>query len=654
MTEFNLLDKTDEWMTRERFTAPRKPHLYPSEASVEGIDDHGRKTVYGTCMRKAYLRVTKTAEEAPPDARAQWIFMQGKIIEEALVERWKQMGIWLENNLKFYWPEYNISGEIDALLANPETGEMFGVEVKTFYGYHGKKQIMGNTRQKGAPKMSHLLQSLIYTSYFKDRIPYWKMVYFARDEVARREFNIRLSEEDKDGKIWPIIDGESFSKFSVNDILDRYTKLNEHIEKEIVPDKDYTLYYDDKRVEEEKKLGNVSKSAYEKWQKGKKKIGDWQCIAEGTLIKLESGLWKPIEHIESGDQVLTRNGYQTVQRTWNHGPRSNLYAIKPYILDDYIATNDHKILVGSANNYHKYKEKILQTTDFYTVEDLVKIGYSTQPMYWAGYQIDTRIDPLFQPTNDELLVLGNFITEGCYRKNEDGNTYKVQFTYHVDERKNAKEVGEAALRLGATSYKIKEFIDTRHDKTHRSLQLNVYGVDLVHFLRAHIRGTHSYNKSFLEQVMKLNPERQQYLLDIMLRQDGSTIHNRSSEVQNYTTTSKALALQVQEIWLRNKKIASLVRQKEGIAEFGERQYIAREAYHVRHFPNAQYNYGFFEGDLLYARINKIEKLENATYNVYDLSINETPEFQTQGGIVHNCSYCPFKTYCWKRDGSPRN
>lgn len=274
MPDFNLLEATDAWMTRQQFTSARQAHLYPSEASVL-VTENDRRTVEGTCMRKAYLRNTGLAEAAPHEARSQWIFMQGKIIEEALVERWKQMGIWVNNSVKFYWPEYNISGELDTVLFDPVLKTNFGVEVKTFYGYNAKKQIMGNRSTAGFPKLSQLLQTLVYAYFFKDRLPYFKLVYFARDEVARREFNVEVREID--GKWWPVIDGEVYRKFSVNDVLDRYKDLNYHIENGILPPTDFELYWTAERVEKENLLGNVAKTKYANWEKGRVKIGDWQC-----------------------------------------------------------------------------------------------------------------------------------------------------------------------------------------------------------------------------------------------------------------------------------------------------------------------------------------------------------------------------------------
>lgn len=275
MSKYSLLDETDNWLTRPKFGAPRQATLYPSEASVEIKEEDGTSYIEGTCLRAAFLRVTGKETPAKAEARGEYIMSIGKTIEEWLMDRWKEMGIWVSNNTKFYWSEYNVSGELDAILVEPHSGDPYGVEVKTFYGYDAHKHIIGNKSHAGFPKINQLLQTLVYTYFFRDRLKYFKMIYVARDDIERKEFTIEVQEEN--GKWWPVIDGNLFKKFSIDDMLARYKLLNYHIQNDIMPPRDYELVWDTARVEREKAKGNVSKTAYAEWEKGKRKIGDWQC-----------------------------------------------------------------------------------------------------------------------------------------------------------------------------------------------------------------------------------------------------------------------------------------------------------------------------------------------------------------------------------------
>lgn len=275
MSSYSLLEHTEAWITRKRFKADRMLSLYPSEASVTMTDEDGFQYTEGTCTRAAFLRVTGKYPGEPPSARGEKIMSVGTTLEKWFIERWKEMGIWIDNNTKFYWAEYNVSGELDAILVEPDTGDPYGVEIKTFYGYDAEKRIFGNKSVQGFPKINQLLQTLVYTYFFRNKLKYFKMCYMSRGDARTREFKIEVQEIE--GKWYPVIDGYVYKKFSIQDILDRYKMLNYYINNDIMPPRDYDLVYTDERVEREKAKGNVSKTKYEAWSKGKKKIGDWQC-----------------------------------------------------------------------------------------------------------------------------------------------------------------------------------------------------------------------------------------------------------------------------------------------------------------------------------------------------------------------------------------
>lgn len=274
---FNLIALTDAWMTRERFTLPGKPSFYPSEASVSWVDHHGIPRVSGCCLRKAYYRITDGIRATPPDAYSEWVFALGKAVEQILVDQWKAMGILVANNVKFYDEKRNISGEIDVIIKDPNTGDIIPVEVKSFASYQATKEIMGNKSQQGRPKTSQMLQTLVYLDLLKDQVPYAKMIYYARDSGQRRQFDIAIVEDG--GVHRPTIDGVVDYRFTIEDMFDRYKQLTHYVENRIVPPNDYELIWDDAKVEQRKLIGEVSKSAYENWKRNKVKnpIGCWNC-----------------------------------------------------------------------------------------------------------------------------------------------------------------------------------------------------------------------------------------------------------------------------------------------------------------------------------------------------------------------------------------
>lgn len=272
---FNLVKLTDEYMTRKRISFPRQAHLRPSEASVVWVDEHGIKRTAGSCLRQSYYRLTGVSG-MDTDAYSEWVFALGKAVEVILVEQWKQMGIWVDNNLKFYWPEYNISGEVDCILRDPTTAELVLVECKSMYGYNAHRDICGNTKQAGKPKTSQMLQLCIYLKFLKEFFSYGKLVYYSRDDAHRAEFDIRLKEESPNcTRIY--INDTPDKRFYVENILNRYTELNQYLSMNAVPAADYEWQYSDEKIEKLYEIEEIGKTKYQDWKKGKEIIGDWQC-----------------------------------------------------------------------------------------------------------------------------------------------------------------------------------------------------------------------------------------------------------------------------------------------------------------------------------------------------------------------------------------
>jgi len=272
---YDLFAHVDSHLTRPKIKTNREKRFYPSEASVVYTDSFGDKVTQGTCLRASYFRLAEEFVGEPYDARTQFIFEMGNRVEAMLISKWKEMGVWIDNNVKFIDKKHNISGEIDAVLAEPPNGQLYGVEVKSFYGYYSESELFGNRKKKGFPKINQLLQTLIYTDNFKNLLPYFRMVYFARDSVKRKTFLVELEGNQ------PKVDGEPVTEFTMDDIYARYSKLQSCLDAGVIPPGDYELQYPREKIIDFYSKGKIGKTKYEKWQRGKLKkhenIGDWQC-----------------------------------------------------------------------------------------------------------------------------------------------------------------------------------------------------------------------------------------------------------------------------------------------------------------------------------------------------------------------------------------
>jgi hypothetical protein len=295
--KLNLIAKTDEHMCRQRIHMPRKSAFYPSEASVQWTDLAGQLRTAGTCLRAAWFRYTGHAEKAGqvlrPDPYSEWIFALGKAVETILVEQWKQMGIWVANNVEFYDAKHNISGEIDCIIRIPGW-DPFLVECKSYYGYAATKQICGNKSTVPRPKTSQMLQTLIYVDQFKEYFNYAKMIYYARDSASRNEFDIALIEDASQparGILHrPTVNGIADVRFHLEDIYDRYKLLEQYVNAKEIPPADYEIVWSPEKVYARQALGEIAKTTFEKWQKKPQQnaIGDWNC----SFCKYRNICWK--------------------------------------------------------------------------------------------------------------------------------------------------------------------------------------------------------------------------------------------------------------------------------------------------------------------------------------------------------------------------
>lgn len=276
--EINLKQRTLDWFARKQYRSKSRGTLWPSEASAEYTNQYGEKEVVGKCHRAIYYRLDGVRPTNPPDAKSQIVFLLGNSIEDAVTEAWKQMGLWENNSVKWEDKFRNISGEFDVILR--EGDKLYGVEVKSFYGYVANKTILGHSEGRGEkkrwvhgkPKDEHLMQAALYVSHAEGDLAGFKLFYVSRDNCDMAEFNITLDEKKN-----IYINGYKETRFNMQTIYDRFAKMNEHADKKIKPEREFNLYLSDERVEELYERDDLSKSAYEAHKSGKEKARDWHC-----------------------------------------------------------------------------------------------------------------------------------------------------------------------------------------------------------------------------------------------------------------------------------------------------------------------------------------------------------------------------------------
>lgn len=283
----------------------RRQGLYPSEASVI-IDLADRKICRGKCVRAAYYRALDIPETDPTIPETMMKAALGKWDEIGLVNRWKEMGLWVANGTKFFDKDNFVSGELDAILRHPDDPNYkIGYEVKTFYGQMATSQICGakgrrlkdggfsdkQPRKIGVPKIDQFLQAVYYSHLYVTQLKLlneFRMFYLERGDGLRVEFRVgtELGQDGKHicwweqipSKSWVTYEpGKVYQNYSIEDIHSRYQQLIKNLRERRLPAKDYKATYSPEDVEWYYKNKEISSTRYEDYIKSGEKIGDWGC-----------------------------------------------------------------------------------------------------------------------------------------------------------------------------------------------------------------------------------------------------------------------------------------------------------------------------------------------------------------------------------------
>ena len=272
----DLIKEVDSYLESPRPVDP--PRIYrgfhPSGSSCVIKNEYNEDEVIGKCMRDSYWSHKSVKPTNPMNSRGRRITSVGSMVERWETDRYKEMGIWRGNNIKFIDSDNDISGEVDGFVYDKKADCIIGIEIKTGYGYKFQSDVIGKPGRKGKPKLDHLMQVMLYMNYFRN-IPLFKIVYIDRGNAARAEFDITI--DKKTGSA--LVDGKQYHKdLTIPAIIHRFKQLEEYLDDGAVPPRDYQLQYSDEKLQflyDSKRLSKTLSKQFEKTQKVE--IGDWRC-----------------------------------------------------------------------------------------------------------------------------------------------------------------------------------------------------------------------------------------------------------------------------------------------------------------------------------------------------------------------------------------
>lgn len=304
---FQLTEVTDRQLMAPEYRGS-SGMLYVTQSSCEIVDEFGRPTVIGKCHRQLWYKKKGFIGE-PWDAVSLRRMNYGVWIEDALQDQWKKAGIYVQNNVKLRAHEYNVSGEIDAIVFDTAKQHPVIVEVKSGYGYTFNKNVFGKSNHlypEGMPHMDYIMQVMWYL-HLREKIeqvhgesPYALIYYIDRADCRDKQFVVELSDgyegeavvKTATGKM--IVPNPNYSQdnrycktdaevrpikgLTMERIIDRFAELEHKLAQDEPPEREYFLRYPEPLADDLFQLGQLSKSRYDQYNLSRNEpIGDFKC-----------------------------------------------------------------------------------------------------------------------------------------------------------------------------------------------------------------------------------------------------------------------------------------------------------------------------------------------------------------------------------------
>ena len=228
-------------------------------------------TDLNSCLRGAFYRRKglPPTSTIPPDRMG--IMEVGKIVEGWIVDKVKQSGKLVSEQLRVEAPEYEASGKVDLIL--DEGGRPVLYEIKSTNSYSFKYKLKSKK-----PQPQHKLQTLFYL---------WRLRNYGHRDMSHVDFSnligrlIYVSRDDLNRLIIPV----NYSEEAVKPIIEQLEILNSSWKKDELPPIPAPVLYDEERG----KWGinwTCEFCAYHEICAGR----DWRALAEQEIKEKNAAL----------------------------------------------------------------------------------------------------------------------------------------------------------------------------------------------------------------------------------------------------------------------------------------------------------------------------------------------------------------------------
>lgn len=360
------------------------------------------------------------------------------------------------------------------------------------------------------------------------------------------------------------------------------------------------------------------------------------CLHPNTLVKMVGG-FKPIDRVEIGEEVLAFDGEKEVSRRVTEVHRNPIHApmylLKGTGLFPMKVTENHPVAI-------RYKEPVrgqqghggLGSVEWVTPAQLVqdfmekgKFGWRSSRKPYMGMTFRTEEIDVPEITDGKCELLGWYMAEGSIVA--DGR--QVVWYLNINERDEADRIQALCLsEFGARA--VQEEIEER-GRTTNVRMVRCSSTKMADFIKKYVMGRNAREKHFAEAVMTLPLFKQQKIMFADMMGDGCVIPQGDGEVQteSRTTASRILALQLQEMYLRQGRLACVA---ESVAKTGYKPGAVR--YRVDVFEQGD-RCVMFESGTAWVPVRYIREISYEG-DVCNLTVEGLHTYVTESGVVHNC------------------
>lgn len=261
-------------------------YFYPSQSMCYSDIDG---SAIGACIRQVWLEKKGEQVTNPKSSYNNFILEAGHIWERWLTNKYKEIGIYLDNSVKLVDNDLLTSCELDIVHMNPNTNKVEVTECKQYNGsnIYAAKELLGSDNQYPKPKDQNLLQVVKYLLILKKYdIHKVNLLYLDRScgsVYNHKQFVVYL---DKNKIMYDTLFKNKLitveeERFNTQSLLDKEKVLLKFLEEDLCPPVDYYPIYTKDIVEKEYRLGNITKTKYNKIIEDKIPIeneASWNCV----------------------------------------------------------------------------------------------------------------------------------------------------------------------------------------------------------------------------------------------------------------------------------------------------------------------------------------------------------------------------------------